>query len=122
MSGLVLPAAIAVAALWSILPPYLAPLDVDDAVEVVDHVVPGVISFAAAAFVLTRSPRGDRATTAVLVAFAICAVGGAWVTLTHLPLLLDLGEAGRPAGRVLLHASVGPLLLAPALWGLVRAA
>jgi hypothetical protein len=116
----VAPLALVLAAAWSILPPYLAPLDVDDAVEVVDHVVPGVISTASALAVLRAAQRGDRGSTPVLVALGICAVGGVWVTLTHVGLLADIGEPGHPAGSVLAHATAGPLLLAAALWCLLR--
>jgi hypothetical protein len=118
--GLLLPAAIAAAALWTIAPPYVSPLDVDDTVEVVDHVVPGLVSLAAALYVLARARAGDLASTPVLIALGICAVGGAWVTLTHVTLLADAGEPGRPVGSVLLHVTAGPLLLVPALWCLVR--
>ena len=114
------PVALAVAAAWSIVPPYIAALAVDDAVEVVDHVVPGVVSLAAALFVVHRDRGGDRASTPVLLALGICAVGGVWETLTHVTLVADAGEPGHPVGSVALHASAGPLLLALALRCLLR--
>ena len=114
------PVALAAAAAWSVVPPYLAPLAVDDAVEVVDHVVPGVVSLLAALVVLRGARAGDRDTSVVLLALGICAVGGVWETLTHLTLVADAGEPGHPIGSVALHASAGPLLLATALWCLLR--
>ena len=53
-------------ALWSIVPPYLGPLvgldlDVSAKLEVVDHVVPGVLAAVAACIALVlRAPRSDR--------------------------------------------------------------
>lgn len=112
-------------AAWSILPPYLGPLlglelDVPAGVEAVDHLVPGALALAAAAWTVGLARRGETQSTRVSGAFAVCALAGFFQAVTHISLVFDIGDVGRPADAVLLHATAGPALLALAAWHLAR--
>ena len=108
--------ALAVVSAWSVVPPFLADLDVALSVEVVDHLVPGVVALAASLVALTAARRGVPESLPALVAIGVCTVAALWETGTHFSLMLDAGESGRPVGAVLLHASPGVVMLALSLW------
>ncbi|HVL97624.1 MAG TPA: hypothetical protein VM266_17350 [Solirubrobacteraceae bacterium] len=103
-----------VAAAWAIAVPYLARLDVDPTVEVVDHVVPGVILLAAAGAVLGAGWRPGSAPW--LAAAAVALLAGLWITATHVPLLPEILDGTAPALTGLLHLSAGPPVAATGLW------
>jgi len=44
-----------------------------------------------------------------------------WQTVTHVPLVLDGGTPATPWDSVVLHSTAGPLILALALWLVLRA-
>jgi hypothetical protein len=103
--------------LASALPPLLAPIDgVPPGVEVADHVLPGALAAVVALVVLARGARARE----LLPAVALAALAGLWQVATHVTLVLDAGQPGRPAGAVALHALPGVVLLAAALWPLLR--
>lgn len=111
----------------SILPPYLGPavgleLDVRPSVEVVDHVIPGaaIILCGGLSFLLVNRAAGEEESLLVLAATGVCVLAALWQTVTHVPLLFDAGGSDAPWGAVLLHSTPGPLLLALALWLLLR--
>lgn len=112
---------------WSIAPPYLGPvigleLDVKDSVEVVDHVLPGVLIILCAglaALQVRRDPAAEDS-TAGLVLMGTCALAGLWQTVTHAPLVVDGGEPGSPWDSVILHATPGPLLVLLSIWLFMR--
>lgn len=115
---------IAIAA-WSILPPYVGPLlglelDVAASVEVIDHLLPGLLAVAAAggALIVARGGRSDS--LLVFAALAICALAGMFQTVSHITLVRDAGDPLQPVAAVVLHATPGPLLLALSLWLLLR--
>lgn len=113
--------ALAAVAIWSIVPPYLGPLvglelDVEASVEVVDHVLPGVIACAGALIALAEVRAGAADSTRALVALGACTLAGLFQTVTHAPLVLDAGGPLTPIDSVLLHASPGPALLVLSLW------
>jgi hypothetical protein len=106
---------------WSIAPPYLGPalgldLDVSDSVEVVDHVVPGVVAALAAGLALTLARSGEADSGRALGALAACALAGLWETASHAPLVFDAGDPERPWHAVIFHAWPGPVMLALALF------
>ena len=109
----------AVAAL-SVIPPAVAAVDVATSVEVVDHVVPGLIALAAALYARALARRGDGESLAPLAAVGVCAVAGIWETATHVTLVLDAGGPDRPVGTVLLHAVPGVVLMLLSLWLIAR--
>lgn len=113
--------ALAALALWSILPPYLGPLvglelDVSSSVEVVDHVLPGVIACAGALIARAEVRAGAADSIRALAALGACALAGLFQTVTHAPLVLDAGGPLAPVDSVVLHASPGPALLLLSLW------
>ena len=117
-------ALIALAA-YSILPPYLGPLlglklDVAASVEVIDHVIPGVLAIAAGLLALSFARRGETDSIRALSALGVCALCALMQTVSHIPLVLAAGEPQAPVGSVILHSSPGPVLLALSVWLLLR--
>lgn len=113
--------ALAALAIWSIVPPYLGPLvgldlDVASSVEVVDHVLPGVIACAGALIARAEVRAGAADGIRGLVALGACALAGLFQTVTHVPLVLDAGGPLQPVDAVVLHATPGPALLLLSLW------
>lgn len=90
------------------------PVPVDPKVEIVDHVIPGLVVLAVtgAVFLMRRLS---------LVGTLLATLAGFWITATHLPLLLQAGrgEASRPAA--LIHSTGGILILIASLCGAVLA-
>lgn len=116
---------LAAIAAWSIVPPYLGPaiglpLDVSATVEVVDHVLPGLVAIAAAGLAFGESRRGRADSTPALAALGACALAGLFQTVSHAPLALAAGEPGHPVGAVALHSTPGPVLLVLSLVLLLR--
>lgn len=97
---------------WALLPPYSGPfLATDDTVEIVDHVVPGVVVIALAlvAFLLAR---GGRATAMLFPAGLGIVLAGFWMTATHLPLVLQATRQQAPWGATIYHSLPGLAVLA----------
>jgi len=114
-----------IVAIWSILPPYIGPwlgleLDVSSTVETVDHLIPGVLATCAAGYALVLVRRGQAESLAAFAMLAACALAALFQTVTHVTLVRDAGGPLQPVGAVVLHASPGPVLLALALWLLLR--
>jgi len=112
--------ALGVLGAWSAASPFVAEilglkLDVPARVEIVDHVMPGLAVAACSIAVLAypRLCRPDAA--AALVLSAICVLAGLWITVSHVPLLVDAADGAVPAGTAIFHALSGPPLLALAL-------
>lgn len=119
--------ALALLGAWSIVPPYLGPvvgldLNVKDSVEVVDHVLPGVLIVLCAGFAAFQVRRSEAAedSTVGLVLMGTCALAGLWQTVTHAPLVADGGDPGSPWDSVILHATPGPLLVLLSIWLFMR--
>lgn len=116
---------LAAVALWSMLPPYLGPLvglelDVAASVELVDHVLPGLLACAAALIAHVEARRGQTESLRSLVALGVCVLAGLFETVTHVALVLDAGGPQQPVASVVLHATPGPVLLGLSLWLLLR--
>ena len=93
---------------WGTLAPYAGPeVPVSASVEVVDHVIPGVIVLAVAAFAVQRR-RFE------LIPAALALLAGLWMTVSHVPLLAMAARGETPwDGAVWMFApSVSVLLLA----------
>lgn len=96
---------------WALLPPYTGPfLATDDTVEIVDHVVPGVVVIAVAlgTFLLARS---GRATPLLFPAGLGIVLAGFWMTATHLPLVLQATRQQAPWGATVYHSLPGLAVL-----------
>jgi hypothetical protein len=113
----------------SILPPYVGPVvgleleGIDSIVEVVDHVIPGIIIFlaAGASFLLLRSGRLKEDSIVLASALAISLLAAVWQTSSHIPLILDGGRPEAPWGAVILHSTIGPIMTVLSLWLVFRA-
>ena len=111
----------------SILPPYVGPplgleLDVAKDVEVVDHVVPGVIIVlcSVGAALMLRAQRIGTDSLALAAAVGVSLLAGVWETSSHVPLLLDGGGPQTPWGTVIFHSVLGPVVAGMALVLLLR--
>ena len=117
---------LALLGIWSILPPYLGPplgleLNVAADVEVVDHVVTGVVVALCAGVAALLIHRGAADESAVVLALtAMCFLAGLWQVTTHVPLVLEGGASDAPWGSVMLHSNPGPLIVALGLWLTLR--
>ena len=116
---------------WSILPPYIGPplgleLNVAANVEVVDHVITGLVVVLCGALSALLARRGGGAQVGApglaltLALTGLCFLAGLWQVATHVPLVLEGGDPGAPWGAVLLHSTVGPVIAAIALWLTLR--
>lgn len=101
--------ALLVVGLFGLLAPYTGePLGflivVRPIVEVVDHVVPGVVLVAVAAIILVtnRIP---------LIAALIAVLAGLWMTTTHLPLLVQASQGQVGWAAAWWHTAPGVVLL-----------
>lgn len=98
------------------------PLPVPTSLEVVDHVVPGIIVVAASAAVLS----GRLALFPTLIATLAAALAGLWMTATHVPLLWQARLMLVDWPTALIHSVPGLVTLAltipPAVWAWRRQA
>jgi hypothetical protein len=113
-------------AVWSILPPYVGPtlgldLDVSSTVEVIDHLIPGLLAICGATLALVLTRRGEGDSALAFAGLALCALAGLFQTVSHVPLLADAGGPLAPVGSVVLHATPGPVLLGLSMWLLLTA-
>ena len=119
---------LAVLGALSTLPPYVGPGlglelgEIADRVEVVDHVIPGVLIFlaAGACFLALRSGRMRMDSLLLAIAVAVCMLAGVWETSSHVPLVLDGGQPVSPWGSVILHSALGPILAVLSMWLVFR--
>jgi len=97
-------------------------LDVPAKVEVVDHVVPGVMVAVCGVLVALLARRDEEGAygAPALALTGLCFLAGLWQTATHFPLVLDGGEPGSPWAAVLLHSTAGPVMVVLALWLTLR--
>lgn len=98
------------------------PLPVRTSLEIVDHVVPGVVVVGASAAVLS----GRLSTFAALIATLASALAGLWMTATHVPLLLQARTVLVDWPTASIHSVPGIVTLAltipPAVWAWRRQA
>ncbi|MFN2389812.1 MAG: hypothetical protein ABR575_09450 [Actinomycetota bacterium] len=98
-------AALLLLGLWSVAAPYAGralgfEVNTRPSVEVVDHVVPGIVVIAIAVGVLLT---GGLALAAALAAV----LAGFWMTATHVPLLVQANEGGVAMSTALWHTVPG---------------
>jgi hypothetical protein len=108
---------------WLLAAPYLGPalglvLDVPPIVEVVDHVVPGLIvvtlsgaSLLGGAPLLSVGARGGAPGGFLTLAVpGLAFLAGLWGTSTHVPLVADAWAGEAPWGAALFHSVPGILI------------
>jgi hypothetical protein len=105
---------------WAMAVPWLAKaigqgLDVPARLEVVDHVVPGLVALAAGAVLV----RADATSLTRLVAGGVACLAGVWITAAHAVLVPEAIDGVSPWGAALLHLSAGPPITVVAAWMLL---
>lgn len=110
-------------AAWAVAVPWLAralglELDVSTRLEVIDHVVPGVLILACGAAILARPGGTAPGSLPWLLASATASLAGLWIVITHVPLLPQVVDGGAPWGAALMHLSAG-LPIVVAMWMLL---
>jgi hypothetical protein len=112
---------------WTVVVPYLAKalgldVDVPDAVEIVDHVVPGAAVTAAGLYLRAIARRGPwPASPSAPFAAGLCLLAGFWVLATHVPLLGDAAEDRVGWDAAVWHSISALPIVALALWCVLRA-
>jgi hypothetical protein len=122
-------AVLAILGLLATLPPYLGPPlglklgKIAHSVEIVDHVIPGVLIFlcAGASWFLLRAGRIKENSLGLAGAVAVCMLAGVWQTSSHVPLVLDGGQPQSPWGAVIWHSTLGPIIVVLSFWLVLRA-
>ncbi len=105
---------------WSAAVPYVGKATgleapVRSTVEVLDHVVPGLLVAAFGGVALRLRAGGGPAGAAGLAAVAalsVCLLSGLWMTSTHLALVVGGIRGLASPGAVVLHALPGPVIAA----------
>lgn len=115
---------LAVLAAWGIAVPWAAravglPLDVATRLEVIDHVLPGVVVLVCCAVLLHPRAGGPPGSLRRLAVTGVALLAGLWITATHLPLLPEAVDGSSGWGPALLHLSAGPPVVARATWMLL---
>lgn len=125
--GLPTPAMVALVPLaaWLAVTPFMATalgleLGVPLRLEIIDHVVPGVVTLGAATAALVLRTR-PVAATAFLVGAGVCLLAGLFSFSTHVPLLGQASQGIVPWGTALVHTLPGFVVMVIALVALVPA-
>jgi len=118
------PVLLAALAAWAVAVPWLAravglPLDVATRLEVVDHVVPGLLVLVCCGLLLHPRTGGSSGSLPRLAMIGIGVLAGLWITATHAPLLPEAIDGASPWGPALIHLSAGPPVTVAALWMLL---
>lgn len=109
---------------WAIAVPWVArllgfPLDVPARLEVIDHVVPGLVALACCAALAHPTAAGPPGGLPRLGILGLACLAGFWITATHAALLPEAIDGVSPWGAALLHLSAGPPVALVALWTLL---
>lgn len=85
-------------AVWAALPFFVSPpLDTDNVVEFVDHVVPALVVLAVCIDALIVQRRPDGGGNHLFVGGLALVLAGLWVVATHLPLVSQAAQPGDEA-------------------------
>jgi hypothetical protein len=113
-----LPVAGLVVSVWAILPRFLTPpLNTRDAVEIADHVIPGlvVMGLCVGALVVRRRPGGSG--NYGFFSGLVIVLAGLWMSVTHLPLIAQATREEAPwAGTIYHSASALAMLGFSVIW------
>jgi predicted membrane channel-forming protein YqfA (hemolysin III family) len=111
---------------WTAVVPFIGnalgfDVNVNTRVEVVDHVVPGVIVVAAALYLRTLAARRALAgESRALFAGGVSFLAGFWVFATHVPLVRDAAESRLPWDAAIWHSIAALPVVALACWFVLR--
>lgn len=103
---------------WAALPYFLGPqLSVAKRVEVVDHVVPGLVVVGTSALVLAGRHRAHLSPTAAFAAGPVLFLAAFWMAITHVPLIAQAARHDAPWIPTLWHsASALAVLVLGVVW------
>ena len=109
--------------LWGMLPRYLdSGLNTEDRVEVVDHVLPGIVVVVVSLIALGVARKAARPGPALFVAGLVVFLAGLFMFATHVPLVMQATRGEAPWGGTVFHTSAAlavfglGLLWASAYW------
>lgn len=118
---------VALAALgaWTIILPYLGRaiglvVDVASKVEIVDHVIPGVLVATIGSYLAINAHRKAPPGLSRTIGGAICFLAGFWIFATHVPLVADAADGRAAWGATVWHASTALPIVGLSLWILLR--
>ncbi len=107
---------------WAALPPYTGPaLNTVARVEFADHVVPSIVVVAISTLALVVGRRA-RSEPLLFSAGLGVVLAGFWMTVTHVPLVVQATRGEAPWGATLYHSAPGlALLVVGTVWALAYA-
>jgi hypothetical protein len=86
-------------------------LNVAHSVEVVDHLIPGLIVFGTSAILLMVMRRAPVPGLALLASGLVIDLAGLWMAATHLPLVAQAARHEAPWGATIYHSAAAVLVL-----------
>ncbi|HEX2274621.1 MAG TPA: hypothetical protein VHG90_12180, partial [Acidimicrobiales bacterium] len=113
-----LPLAGLVVSVWAILPRFLTPpLNTRDAVEIADHVVPGVVVLGLCLGAIVFAQRPGGLGNYGFFSGLVIVLAGLWMAVTHLPLIAQATRGEAPwAGTIYHSASALAMLGFSVIW------
>ena len=102
-----------VVGLWAVAPNFTGPGLVlqDPSVEVIDHVVPGLLVVAVSIAALIVAWSSARPWSVVFLSGGVVATAGLWMVATHVPVLLQAIRGEAPWGATLYHLAPSAAVL-----------
>jgi hypothetical protein len=99
--------------LWAVAPNFTGPglILQDPSVEVIDHVVPGLIVVAVSVLALVVAWTSPRPSAVLFLTGGAVAAAGLWMVATHVPLLLQALQGEAPWGAALYHLAPSAAVL-----------
>ena len=99
--------------LWAVAPNFTGPGLVlqDPSVEVIDHVVPGLIVVAASIVALVVAWSAARPWPTLFLSGGVVTAAGLWMVATHVPLLLQAVQGSAPWSGALYHLAPSAAVL-----------
>lgn len=102
----VLPLLGVVVGLWGTLPRFLdSGLNTEDAVETVDHVIPGIVVVVVSLIALAVARRSPKPGPMLFLAGLVVLLAGLFMVATHVPLVMQATRDEAPWGGTVFHTS-----------------
>ncbi len=104
--------------MWGALPHFVSPrLNTRSSVEIVDHVVPGIVVVIASLGLLLARTHADIHGTYGLASGLVVFLAGVWMAATHVPLIAQAMRGEAPWGAATFHsASALAVLVFSLVW------